>query len=168
MLLKYDLCGCGGVARSSPQPFWTSFSGTSFLSFPWTLICARDEGNTCPLRRLECKTHPSSCSSFEGLSANSWARLRVVKKKKKSGDGEPLNEDKSAVTHPFGFYFFGKEYYPLMRTDGHVFLRTNSVTVEAVLCAEKSAPQWPEWSVETGWGHRPANPTLCVGSGMSK
>lgn len=32
------------------------------------------------------------------------------------------------VTHTFGFPFFGKEYYPLMRTDGHVFLRTNSVS----------------------------------------
>ena len=45
-------------------------------------------------------------------------------------------EGKALLAHPMGFSFFGKEY-PLMRTDGHVFLRTNSATVEAVLCAEK-------------------------------
>lgn len=28
----------------------------------------------------------------------------------------------------FWFLFLDKEYYPLMRTDGHVFLRTHSVS----------------------------------------
>ena len=46
-------------------------------------------------------------------------------------------EGKALLAHPVGFSFFGKEYYPLMRTDGHVFLRTNSATVEAVsVCRE--------------------------------
>ena len=44
------------------------------------------------------------------------------------------------VAFPLGSYFFGKEYYPLMRIDGHVFLGTNSDSHKRKqsLCPEKS------------------------------
>lgn len=50
----------------------------------------------------------------------------------------------------FGFYFFGKEHYPLVRTDGHVFLRTGPVShKQNNLCARGSLhPEHPAvWGV---------------------
>ena len=52
-------------------------------------------------------------------------------------------ERKALLAHPVGFSFFGKEYYPLMRIDGHVFLRTNSATVGAVSVCEEVKCEGP-------------------------
>lgn len=38
-----------------------------------------------------------------------------------------MKEAKVLTVQNLGFYFFGKEY-PLVRIDGHVFLRTNLVS----------------------------------------
>lgn len=52
----------------------------------------------------------------------------------------------------FWFLFLDKEYYPLMRTDGHVFLRTHSVSHGlsgfcTLRCLHRST-QRSQWSLE--------------------